>query len=114
MPLLIIGAVRCPMDSEHMVNAGISREGRGSAIHMVCAPCSVNIQVKRASPLGRQLVEEARGGATAPAALDDAFGTHAVVPEATEVVEVEPEPAPETEPAVTRPPDGDPYLAGLP
>ena len=114
MALLIIGSVPCPIDSGHMVSAGISREGQGAAIHVICVPCSFNLQAKRASPLGRRLVAEARGGATAPAALDDAFGTHAVVPEATEVVEVEPEAAPEAEPVAERPPDDDPYLANIP
>ena len=92
MGLKIIGSVRCPIDSGHTVSAGISREGLGNAVHIICAPCSFNLQAKLASPLGQRLVEEARGGPTAPAALDEAPGAHADEPEPAEVVEAEPEP----------------------
>ena len=91
MGLKIIGSVTCPIDSGHTVSAGISREGLGNAVHIICAPCSYNLQAKRASPLGHRLVEEARGAPTTFAAPDDAPQTHADEPETTEVPEDEPE-----------------------
>ena len=114
MSLLIIGSVPCPIDSGHMVSAGISREGQGAAIHVICVPCSFNLQAKRSSPLGRRLVEEAHGRPATSEAISDV--PHADEPEPTENSD-DPETHPEeTEPAVAaeRPPDGDPYLANIP
>ena len=92
MGLKIIGSVRCPIESGHTVSAGISREGLGNAVHIICAPCSFNLQAKLASPLGQRLVEEARGGPTAPAALDESPRAQANEPESVEPAETEPEP----------------------
>ena len=111
MALLIIGSVPCPIDSGHMVSAGISREGQGAAIHLICSQCAVNIQVKRSSPLGQRLIAEARGVGTPPEAISDA--PPADEPEPTETPDLEPEPAPaeETAPAAVAPTAKDPYLA---
>ena len=94
MALLIIGSVACPIDSRHIVPAGISREGLGNALHLMCPRCAFNWQVRLASPLGQRLVEEARSAPTASSAPDDAPRTHADEPETAEVPEPEPEPEP--------------------
>ena len=81
-----------------MVSAGISLEGRGAAVHVICVPCAFNLQAKRTSPLGRRLVEEAHGRPATSEAISDV--PHADEPEATENSDLEPEAAetPDLEP----------------
>ena len=116
MPLKIIGRVLCPLSDghPHTVAAGISLNGEGGAIHIICAPCSYNLQAKRSSSLGQRLAKEALGEPTALVAVDDAPGTDEDEPEPAEVAEAEPEREAAPQQVAARPPDGDPYLAGLP
>lgn len=127
MALKIIGSAECPV-CDQLAPVGLSRAGAGRAVHLLCAPCGVNLQARRSSAYGLRLMEQARGldpllsGPTALEALSQPTETPAVVREATEVPELEPEPEPapqrepepEADPVAAGPPDGDPYLAGLP
>ena len=78
MTLKVIGTADCPA-CDQPAQVGVSQEGEGRAVHLLCAPCGVNLQARRSSAYGLRLIEQAS----------------------------------EPEAVAARPPDGDPYLAGL-
>ena len=60
MALKIIGTADCPLCSQP-APVGISRNGEGQAIHLLCAPCGVNLQARRSSPAAQRFIQQAQG-----------------------------------------------------
>lgn len=54
MALQIFGFVTC-FACGHSASAGVSREGSGKAIHVICKSCTTQIQTSRTSDVGRWL-----------------------------------------------------------
>ena len=53
MALKVIGTADCPL-CDQQAPVGISRDGEGQAIHMLCAPCGVNLQARRSGIVGQR------------------------------------------------------------
>ena len=60
MALKVIGTADCPLCSQP-APVGISRNGEGQAIHLLCAPCGVNLQARRSSPAAQRFIQQAQG-----------------------------------------------------
>ena len=64
MALKIIGTADCPLCSQP-APVGISRNGEGQAVHMLCAPCGVNLQARRSGPAAQRFIQQAQGTSAA-------------------------------------------------
>ena len=73
MALKVIGTCDCPLCGQQ-APVGISRDGEGQAVHMLCAPCGVNLQARRSGVVGQrweqaaqeEVVERRPWGSSAP------------------------------------------------
>ena len=101
MALKILGSADCPV-CDQLAPVGLSREGEGQAVHLLCTPCGVNVQARRTSAYGQDLIRRAhgldrRGGGPA---ISEAVGApsepHANESETTEVGQLKPGPKPAT------------------
>ena len=60
MTLKFIGTSACPFCGEP-TPVGISREGRGNAVHLMCRGCQAQVQAHVAGPVGVRLIEGCAG-----------------------------------------------------
>ena len=58
MALKIIGQALCPFCG-NPTKVGISRDGEGQAVHLICGPCRIQVQAHKDGRVGRELDKEA-------------------------------------------------------
>ena len=58
MALKILGQAPCPFCGQP-ANVGISRNGECKAVHLMCAPCRLQVQAHRDGKVGQRLGNEA-------------------------------------------------------
>ena len=58
MALKLLGQAPCPFCGQ-LANVGISRDGEGQAVHLMCGPCQTQVQAHRDGKVGQKLGNEA-------------------------------------------------------
>ncbi len=58
MALKILGRAPCPF-CRLPANVGISRDGEGQAVHLICGPCQTQVQAHRDGKVGKKMGREA-------------------------------------------------------
>ena len=58
MSLKLLGQAPCPFCG-HPADVGISRGGKGQAVHLICRPCQTQVQAHKAGAVGQRFGREA-------------------------------------------------------